>query len=245
MLTLLIARRLGATRDTDAFYLSLSVTVYFSEIVRMAVEGAFLPAFVAAQARGKHDANAFFAGTATLFGGAAVALADLIAVSAALQARRGPCGPFSVQALHYLSWLALFLIPSLISTAANMVLYARHSFAVPALSPLVQTTTVLAALLLYSSTNGAAALVGGYLAGRDDGTRGPFAVIAPAGHDAAPEAAGAAVFAACRAAAPIALGGVLINTNAVADKIVAGWLLPAGNITILENAGRVMPSFRS
>jgi len=239
VVTLLIARRLGVSRDTDAFYLALSMTVYVFEIVRMAVEGAFVPAFVAARARGGQDAQEFFAGTAGLFALAGTVGAVLIAGAAAAQAARGSFGPFSALSLRYLAWLALFLAPALITAGANMVFYALHAFAVPALAPLVQSLTVLAALVLFGSTYGAASLVGGYVAGAM--LQLAVLLILMRRRGVRPQLAwpGPSVVAACRLGAPIALGGILINANAVVDKLVAGWLLPPGNITILENAVRV------
>jgi putative peptidoglycan lipid II flippase len=239
VVTLLVARRLGASADTDAFYLALSMTIYFSEIVRLAVEGAFVPAFVAARARGGRDAQEFFAGTAGLFALAGTVVAVLIAGAAATQAARGSFGPFSALSLRYLAWLAIFLVPALITAGANMVFYALHAFAVPALSPLVQSLTVLAALVLFGSTYRAASLVGGYLAGAMFQLAVLLILMWRRGVRPQLGWPGPPVVAACRLGAPIALGGILINANAVIDKLVAGWLLPPGNITILENAVRV------
>lgn len=239
VVTMLTARQLGASADTDAFYLALSMTVYVFEIVRMAVEGAFVPAFVAARGRGGHDAQEFFAGTAGLFALVGTVGAVLIASAAATQAARGSFGPFSALSLRYLAWLAIFLVPALITAGANMVFYALHAFAVPALAPLVQSLTVLAALVLFGPTYGAAALVGGYVAGAV--LQLAVLLILMWRRGVRPQLAwpGPSVVAACRLGAPIALGGILINANAVIDKLVAGWVLPAGNITILENAVRV------
>ncbi len=239
VLTLLIARRLGATSDTDAFYLALSVTVYLSEIVRMSIEGAFVPAFVAARASGPRDADDFFAGTATLFGAVGIGAAFVIAAAAVMTARGGGCGPFSVASLHYLAWLALFLVPTLVTTAASMVLYALHAFVVPALSPLVQALCVLTVLLLWGSNLGAGALVAGYLVGAILQLVVLLLVLRRYGVTLRLVWPSERVVAAYRAAIPIAVGGVLANANAVADKVVAGWLLAPGSISMLENAGRV------
>jgi len=239
VVTMLIARQLGASADTDAFYLALSMTVYCSEIVRMAVEGAFVPAFVAARTRGRQDAEEFFAGTAGLFALAGTVGALLIATAAATQGSRGSFGPFSALSLRYLAWLALFLVPALITTGANMVFYAMHAFAVPALAPLAQSLTVVGALVLFGSAHGAAALVGGYLVGAV--LQLFLLLILMQQRGVRPQVAwpGAAVMAACKLGAPIAMGGTLVSANTVLDKMIAGWLLPPGSITILENAVRV------
>lgn len=166
---LLIAWYFGTSDPLDAYLIAYAVPYFFITLFGASLAPVLVPAYVGLRVR--HDR----AGSETLIGDVLVVSTLLLGVVTVILAAGAPvylqliASSFSADKLSLAARLAVLLAPTVLTSVlvsvAGGVLNAHNRFLVPALSPLISTSIVVAALFVLSAAWGVFALAFGLLAG--------------------------------------------------------------------------------
>jgi putative peptidoglycan lipid II flippase len=224
---LAVARVLGATADTDAFFLAFALITFALNAMSGATQNALVPLLV--YVTGSRS-RLLLAHVQTLTVAVAIAATALLTVGARFIAPASAI--FVVQLLP-------FAVPAALASVWTGALYAQRQYVVAALTPAVRTAGVLVVLWAVGGGWGAAALVWGYCAAEVvrlivlGATLRPPALTWSADAEARRDFAGF-----IRTGGAQAAGSALIGLIPVVDRIAAS-NLPLGSVSLLDYAERM------
>lgn len=235
-LTVVIAAAYGANLETDAFYLAYGVVMYLLEIARLAFEGALIPSFGHSLQKGR-EATQSLLGVLMKYWLRAAGVLSVVVLGTGLWVGprlSGVEGP----ALLYGAGLVLMAVPMGIAALANSLLFAEKRFLISSASGAARPLGALFGVLLVPSTTLWPAIAG-YFVGSIAQAVIVLSVLRSSGYRLRSGGDIGELYPFMRTAAPIVIGGVLVNLNPVVDRIVAAAVLAESSVTVFENAFKV------
>jgi putative peptidoglycan lipid II flippase len=240
LLPIAIAWLLGATRETDAFFLAFALTTFFASPLIVSAQDVALPFIVANREAGGNRARYLEeATTAVLLFAAAIALLLVAAGPFVLEWAGGLRGTELALANELVWWFAAYIV---VTTGASLgvgALNAEGVYVRAAVSPALRSSVVLAFLLLMSGGSGIKAVAYGYLVGelcRAWYLRRTLASLY--GRQLRLAVPPRTLLGFARQASAQMLGSAAIASMPLIDRAWAG-RLPTGSVSVLDYAERL------
>jgi putative peptidoglycan lipid II flippase len=241
---LLIAWYFGTSDPLDAYLIAYAVPYFFITLLGAALAPVLVPAYVALRVRNQKRAAETLVGDVILVSTVALVLVAVVLALGAPLYLQLIAKSFSAEKLGLAEGLAAVLAPTVLTSVlvslAGGILNAHNRFVAPALSPLISTGVVVAALFIFSGRSGVFALAFGLLAG----TAIELAVLAALiRREVAPRFSGTLanphlVDLGARFV-PTLIGAVLMASTLLVDQAMSS-ALPAGSIAALNYANRLV-----
>jgi putative peptidoglycan lipid II flippase len=241
-----IAALFGANRQTDAFFIALTVPALFIGPVVNPIAQAFLPVLIESRVR-RPEAFGKVVGSAL----ANVALFSVLAVGAAALATPGllklAAGDLPTDVQHLVLRQTLLLLPIVVTQSLFAVMSAAHNaagrFSLPAALTAFRPIVTLALIPLLRPSLGADSLPVSFVAG----TLAQLAVLAPAWKRVHTPVVWTLKIdpefrRSLRLAVPLIVGTVTLQFSLIATRFLAA-RLEAGSVTVLDYASRVSQAF--
>jgi putative peptidoglycan lipid II flippase len=222
-----VARILGATADTDAFFLSFALVSFALNAISGATQNALVPILVYASGS---RARSLLARVQTLTLGVTLAATTMLTLGAAV---------VSPETATFVAKLLPFALPAAVASVWTGALYAERQYVAAALTPAIRSLGVLAVVWSLGSAWGVAALVWGYAAAETTRLIALGAALQPPAltwnidADARRDLAGFIRTGGAQAAA-----SALIALIPVIDRLAAS-TLPFGSVSLLDYAERM------
>jgi putative peptidoglycan lipid II flippase len=243
---MLIARRYGTGAALDAFYVAFLLPSFFSGIIASSCNGAFIPTYLEVRAsEGSQAAHRLFS-SAAFFN-----VVMLIGVSLTLAIAQGRLLPligssFGPNELALARLLLLISFGSLLFTGLSSlwraVLNAHESFALPALSPMMNPVLITILLLARQSIWGVYALAAGIVLGAAAELVVLGCGLRRLGLPIIPRWYGldGPIRQVLAQTAPLIVGSVLLGSSTLVDQSMAA-MLGSGSVSALNYANKVIP----
>jgi len=229
----------GAGAAMDAYFAVLAVPVFATSLITATLTSAVTPEYARVRLKlGRHTANNLFRVVLWLTTGLSIGLSVLLVLAGPWIVRVTAPG-LNPEQLSVAEQLVPFVYPLLaINTAIGVVtgvVNAEGRFGLPAYAGVLVPATMIAATLSVGDTWGVGALAVGMLVGSTLQLIITVGVAARVGLSCLPPRAltSHGLRGVLRAAAPVALGVLIVQLSPIVDQVVASWL-PVGSLSALS-----------